>query len=657
MSQKMETAEDRESNATKFAAVDTKSAPPTQTDLSHEARSTKKETPGVKPADGEKVFGEKASETAEMSQEHLLQQAVSRRKSHKKSQASESTSFPRLRKLWGTIESMPQPAVAQEAIAHDAKVTQQAPTQSSKSFPKLLGFFDSASASNMFNSVAGSKGTSKILGPAAAARNANDSRAGSSKPVALPRIQRMIDQRQKANTAPCLICASPSCHAHASASFRKEGITLCFECEKLFELDFIVDCCSADDPAERAKNIDHMVDCYDRCMLLLLYSAQFVDRIVDALQDQKEMQNKVGLASSSVGVLSGVLGIAAAASILTPAGAPLLIASLFFGGSATTIQTGTEAMNYFSEPRKLADKIIALHGMALSILRVTSTLRDAMLRDHIRTDAYEVVPITLKDQVQEKIEKNRAAVLAGSNVGRGVALGSFASAEAGAGVAAGTAVATAEIGATAGATSAATAGATGARSAAAFSRSATAAARTVRFARFAGGALSAAVLVMEANAIQSTLKSIHDGSPCEKAERLRKVAREIDDFPTSDELDAECQAYLAALVCRPPPPPVVEAAAEPDHLPFEADIPEATCQELTGEFQLSARGTTILSGEASGNVNTMTNSFMVGSSFSVQQLQERLELRQHMSMSQAEEVTAVVVEDPCLEESGINLLV
>jgi hypothetical protein len=53
----------------------------------------------------------------------------------------------------------------------------------------------------------------------------------------------------------------------------------------------------------------------------------------------------------------------------------------------------------------------------------------------------------------------------------------------------------------------------------------------------------------------------------------------------------------------------------------------------------------------------MINSFMVGSSFSVQQFQERLELRQHMSMSQAEEVTAVVVEDPCLEESGINLLV
>ena len=81
--------------------------------------------------------------------------------------------------------------------------------------------------------------------------------------------------------------------------------------------------------------------------------------------------------------MSGVLGIAAAASILTPAGPPLLIASLVFGGGATSVQMGNEAMNYFSEPNKLADRIIALHGMTLSILRVTSTLRDAMMRDHI----------------------------------------------------------------------------------------------------------------------------------------------------------------------------------------------------------------------------------------------------------------------------------
>jgi hypothetical protein len=66
------------------------------------------------------------------------------------------------------------------------------------------------------------------------------------------------------------------------------------------------------------------------------------------------------LGSSSAGLISGVLGIAAAVTIITPAGPPLLIVSLLFGGSATAVSTGTEARNYYSEPNKLAGRIQAL---------------------------------------------------------------------------------------------------------------------------------------------------------------------------------------------------------------------------------------------------------------------------------------------------------
>jgi len=248
----------------------------------------------------------------------------------------------------------------------------------------------------------------------------------SDKPIALPRIQRLINKRTQNNTSPCLICSSPSCPSCSSSSFRKEGITLCLKCERLFELDFIVDCVSTSDPTQRAERIEYMVDCYDRCILLLQYSKQFATQISASLEDQTKKQDIIGLASSSVGVLSGVLGIAAAASILTPAGPPLLIASLFFGGGATTVQSGTEALNYLSEPRKLADRIIALHGMSLSILRVTSTLRDAMLRDHIRTDVYEVEPVALTNQVKQSYGKNKTAVVMGSNFGRSLTLGGLA---------------------------------------------------------------------------------------------------------------------------------------------------------------------------------------------------------------------------------------
>jgi len=200
----------------------------------------------------------------------------------------------------------------------------------------------------------------------------------------------------------------------------------------------------------------------------------------------------------------------------------------------------------------------------------------------------------------------------------------------------------------------------------ALSRAGTAAARTVRFARFAGGALSAAVLVMEANSIQCTLKSINEGSPCDKAETLRKVRGEIDDFPSTNELDEECQAYLAALATRPPPTAEAAAIYEESNM---NELPEATCEEFASgqDNQLCAPGTVIMNdvdnlgtptteGQQPAVVPISNSSFLGGSSL-FQRIRSRQEERQSLAASTAEEVVAVVVDDGQLGESNYNLVV
>lgn len=506
-----------------------------------------------------------------------------------KATASDKNSFPRLRKLVDT------------ATESAAKAT---PKTNGTSFPRLRGLWGSAAApassATSTTTETIKEETSEPDDRKPASSNQQDKetntkkntstedqkQVASSKRKVLPRIQRLLDEREKMTSNPCLICGNPVCAEHGSSSFKKEGITLCLSCERLFELDFIIECVSTPDPVERGKRIDHMVECYDRCLLILKYSAQYVEQIAQSLEEQKEQQNKIGLGSSGVGVLSGVLGIAAAATILTPAGPPLLIASLFFGGGATAVQTGTEAYNYFSEPNKLADRIIALHGMVLSILRVTSTLRDAMMRNHIRTDVFEAEQASLAETVQEQLEKNKAGVLAVGNMGRAATLGSVAGVEAGAVASAGGVVA------------AETAAGAGARSATALSRAGTAAARTVRFARFAGGALSAAVLVMEANAIHSTLQDIHNGSPCGKASHIRRISEELrnKDLPTTSELDEECQAYLKVLATLPMPPPEVSAIEANEDVD---NIPEAECTRVPASTSQN-EGTLIVNGEEGG---------------------------------------------------------
>lgn len=532
--------------------------------------------------------------------------------------------------------------------------SEQQPQQSEQQIPIFGKLWNKARIGNT-----GNNGTTRNQTPSTTP--STDTESLDQKPKAttddrvLPGIQNLLDARLK--SPPCLICASPSCKAHSSASFRKDGITLCLSCERLFELDFIVDCVSESDPILRAKHIDRMIDCYDRCLLLLKYSCRFIEPIAKSLEESQEKQNKIGLGSSGVGVLSGVLGIAAAASILTPAGPPLLIASLVFGGGATTVQMGNEAMNFFSEPNKFADRIIALHGMTLSILRVTSTLRDAMMRDHIRTDVFfEPDQEKLAEQLHKKFEEARNGVLVGATAGRGVALGGVALTEAGA-------VAGAEAGALAaraasveaGAVAASSGAAAGARGATAMSR----AAATMRFARFAGGALSAAVLVMEANAIQHTLKSIEEGNPCEKAKTMRKILEDMENklLPSTSALDEECQAYLNVMLSRPEPLPEVPAEAASDE--YACQFPEAECIAATlNDLELSEGGAVILEGDLGDNSamaalsqndeeessTSRVASMMNGSSSLLERIQIHQQRQQQRQSQRTDEVFAVALE-------------
>lgn len=332
-----------------------------------------------------------------------------------------------------------------------------------------------------------------------------------------PRIRKLV---QNSPTSPsCLVCGNPACRNHAAGSVLKgTSAHMCQTCEELFAMDFIVDCLTKTG-AERQALIDRMVDMYDRALLLLYFTSHYADSVCKSLENSAALENQVGIGSSATGVVSGALGIAAAATILTPAGAPLLIASLVFGGTSTVVQTGTEAVHYYSDANQLANKIMALHGILLQILNVVSVLRDALVRDHIRSDYYSRDGADLAKTLELHWPQTRTPIVSGLTLGRyglaGVEI-------------------TSQL---------ATAGETATLAA----RTGTNVVRGLRFARFAGGALSAAIVVLEARSIQTRLKSIMAGNPCEKAETLRKILAELEQLPDTALLDRECSRYLQVM--------------------------------------------------------------------------------------------------------------
>ena len=138
----------------------------------------------------------------------------------------------------------------------------------------------------------------------------------------------------------------------------------------------------------RRQNIKHMVDVYDRVHLMLTYSAQFIDETAAKLESNTKREDQVGVTSNSIGIASGLAGVAAAAAVVTPAGPPLIIASLLFGATAQASSSGSKMINYYSTPNQIAAKIISYYNLLKSILVVTNVLKDALLDGNINVEQY-----------------------------------------------------------------------------------------------------------------------------------------------------------------------------------------------------------------------------------------------------------------------------
>eukprot|EP00957_Ditylum_brightwellii_P050588 3836302-Ditylum_brightwellii.AAC.1 len=65
--------------------------------------------------------------------------------------------------------------------------------------------------------------------------------------------------------------------------------------------------------------------------------------------------------------MGGVTGVIGAAAMFTHVGPPLLLASLLFGGGSTAVTAGNEMVNYRSEPRQMADRILVLFDVLMSL--------------------------------------------------------------------------------------------------------------------------------------------------------------------------------------------------------------------------------------------------------------------------------------------------
>jgi len=194
-------------------------------------------------------------------------------------------------------------------------------------------------------------------------------------------------------------------------------------------------------------------------------------------------------------------------------------------------------------------------------------LHDVVARDIIAMGHLKGGPedAALKDKVVEAYQQNRSGVLAGLTAGRfgmaGMEVGQMAAAE-------------------------------GAGAARLFSRTSSNVLKTVRFARFAGGAISAATLLLEAKCMNDTIRAIKAGNPCDKANRLRRIKEEVSHLPSTSNLDRECENYIEAMNRRD------RQMTEHEAIRLLVETAQAQAEsERLAEEEVSAEGTWILGRE------------------------------------------------------------
>ena len=110
--------------------------------------------------------------------------------------------------------------------------------------------------------------------------------------------------------APCLLCATKCCAQHSSPAFKRENVTLCLQCVDQVEHHYYA---TAKMPVDVERETQRLCDLYGRALLLLQYTAQFMLETAKQLEEQTARHNEIaGVGGSSVGLASGILGVAAA---------------------------------------------------------------------------------------------------------------------------------------------------------------------------------------------------------------------------------------------------------------------------------------------------------------------------------------------------------
>lgn len=196
------------------------------------------------------------------------------------------------------------------------------------------------------------------------------------------RLKENVNRNKKPQTNPCDVCGNPVCAIHDRIDTTKgEYFHMCVDCA--FDLNQVEHQLNAYHP-QVLNNLERLLHLYTRMCLQFSFWLPYVPELCNQIFAKQRKNAKISLGTTGLGFVGAALGVAGAATLLTPAGPAVLIAAMSTSATSGVLQATHQGYDKFFSSKDTfqnADRMIGWHGLCCGILASLEQLRQDLLAE------------------------------------------------------------------------------------------------------------------------------------------------------------------------------------------------------------------------------------------------------------------------------------
>jgi hypothetical protein len=220
------------------------------------------------------------------------------------------------------------------------------------------------------------------------------------------RFKQKVDQsrNKKPQLWQCDVCGNPVCKYHDRQQQKGGGdhFHMCVDCA--FDLNQVEHQLNAYHP-HVLQNLERLLHLYTRMCLQFSFWLPYIPELCLQIFQRQRQNAKISLGTTGLGFVGAALGVAGAATMLTPAGPAILIAAMATSATSGTLQATHHGYDKFYSSKvthEISDRLIGWHGLCCGILQSLEQLRQDLLADRMVYTSFSALSNLARNQKSKK---------------------------------------------------------------------------------------------------------------------------------------------------------------------------------------------------------------------------------------------------------------